>query len=136
MVMSSWPSERSVVNSQTPAAVPIMPPASSMQAEREIDRVAPPIAQHAGEGGRGDMGGDAGHRDARRDAEEDQQRRHQESAADAEHAGDESDREPHGQNDEDIDRQVCDRKIDLHGLDDPYVREAAGLARAAPTCNE
>ena len=42
------------------------------------------------------------------------QRRHQEAAADAEHAGYESDREPHRQNDEDVDRQVCDRKVDLH----------------------
>ena len=60
--------------------------------------------------------GDARHRHRRRDAEEDQQRRHQEAAADAEHAGDEADREPHRQDDEDVDRQVGDRKIDLHGV--------------------
>ena len=47
-------------------------------------------------------------------ADEDQQRRHQESAADAEHARDESDREPHGEQQEDVDRHVGDRKIDLH----------------------
>ena len=56
---------------------------------------------------------DGRHRDRRRDAEEDQERRHQEPAADAEHAGDESDGEPHRENDEDVDRQVCDRKVDL-----------------------
>ena len=39
-----------------------------------------------------------------------------ETAADAEHAGDESDREPHGQDQEDIDRQVGDREVDLHAL--------------------
>ena len=37
MVRSSWPSARSKVNSQTPTAVPRMPPASSISAEREID---------------------------------------------------------------------------------------------------
>ncbi len=58
--------------------------------------------------------GDARHRDRRRDADEDQQRRHQEAAADAEHAGDESDREPHRQDEEDVDRQVGDREVDLH----------------------
>ena len=62
------------------------------------------------------MTGDARDRDRGRDPEEDQERRHQESAADAEHAGDESDREPHGQDHEDVYRQVGDRKIDLHGL--------------------
>ena len=48
------------------------------------------------------------------DADEDQQRRHQEAAADPEHAGNEADREPHAENEEDVDRQVGDRKIDLH----------------------
>ena len=56
---------------------------------------------------------DARHRDRRRHADEDQQRRHQEAAADAEHAGDESDRQPHPQNEEDVDRHVGDREIDL-----------------------
>src|SRR5262249_305623 len=37
------------------------------------------------------------------------------AAADAEHAGDESDCEPDGQDDEDVDRQLGDRKVDLHG---------------------
>jgi hypothetical protein len=57
----------------------------------------------------------AGDRNARRYADEDQQRRHQEAAADAEHAGDESDREPHSENEEDINWKVGDRKADLHG---------------------
>ena len=79
----------------------------------EIDRSAPPIADRAGHRGGGDVAGDGRHCDRRRDAEEDQERRHQETAADAEHAGDESDGEPHRENDEYVDRQVCDRKIDL-----------------------
>ena len=37
------------------------------------------------------------------------------SAADAEHAGDESDRHAKAEEDEDIDRQVRDRKVELHG---------------------
>jgi hypothetical protein len=35
-------------------------------------------------------------------------------ATNTEHAGDEPDREPDRKDDEDIDRQVGDRKIDLH----------------------
>ena len=60
------------------------------------------------------MARDARDRDRRRDADEDQQRRHQEAAADAEHAGDEADRQPHPQDQEDVDGQFGDRKIDLH----------------------
>ena len=53
-------------------------------------------------------------RDRRQDADEDQQRRHQEAAADPEHARDETDREPHGEQQEHVDRDVGDRKVDLH----------------------
>ena len=55
-----------------------------------------------------------GDRDRRRDADEDQQRRHQEAAADAEHAGHEADRRAHRQDEENIDRNVGDRKVELH----------------------
>jgi hypothetical protein len=41
------------------------------------------------------MAGYASNRNAGRDPDENQQRRHQESAADAEHAGNESDGKPH-----------------------------------------
>ena len=61
-----------------------------------------------------DVACDAGHRHRRRDADKDQKRRHQEAAADAEHAGDEADREPHGQNQENIDGEIGDRKVNLH----------------------
>jgi hypothetical protein len=47
-------------------------------------------------------------------ADEDQQRRHQEPAADAEHAGHESDRRAHRQDEKDIDRHFGDRKVELH----------------------
>ncbi len=40
------------------------------------------------------------------------------AAADAEHAGDEADRQPHPQHKEDVDGQVGDRKVDLQG----YIR--------------
>ena len=46
--------------------------------------------------------------------DENQQRRHQEPAADAEHAGDKSDRKTHTEYQEDIDRQIRDRKINFH----------------------
>src|SRR5262249_10073276 len=71
--------------------------------------------------GSSDMARDAGYRHGGRDAEEDQERCHQEPAADAEHPGDESDRNSHRQNDEDIHRQVGDGKIHLHGPDPPLM---------------
>ena len=114
MVRSSWPSERSTVNSQTPTAVPKMPPASSIEAECQIDRAPPPVGDRAGARRGGDVARDARHRHRRRDADEDQQRRHQEAAADTEHARDEPDRQAHGENQQDVDGQVGDRKIDLH----------------------
>ena len=48
------------------------------------------------------------------DADENQQRRHQKPAADPEHAGHETDRRTHRQDEEDIDRNVGDRKVQLH----------------------
>ena len=60
------------------------------------------------------MAGDRGDRHRRRDADEDQKRRHQEAAADAEHAGDEPDRRAHRQDEENIDRNVGDREVELH----------------------
>ncbi len=60
------------------------------------------------------MAGDRSHRHRGRDADEDQQRRHQKSTADAEHAGHETDRGAHRKDEENIDRNVGDRKIKLH----------------------
>jgi hypothetical protein len=89
--------------------------ASEQQAgERHVDRAPPPVAHRARARGCRDVAGDRRHRHRRRDAEEDQQRRHQESAADAEHAGDEADRESHPQDEENVHRQFGDGKIDLH----------------------
>ena len=45
MVRSSWPSARSTVNSQTPTAVPRMPPASSMRPSGRSTRAPPPVAR-------------------------------------------------------------------------------------------
>ena len=83
--------------------------------ERQVDRVPPPIADGAGKRRRRDMARDRGHRHRRGYAEEDQQRRHQEPAADAEHAGNESDRDAEAEDHEDIDRQFRDREVELHG---------------------
>ena len=60
------------------------------------------------------MAGDRGDRDRGRDADKNQQRRHQEPAADAEHAGDETNRRAHRQDEENIDRNVGDREVKLH----------------------
>ena len=60
------------------------------------------------------MARDRGDRDRGRDADEDQKRRHQEAAADPEHAGDEPDRRAHRQDEENIDRNVGDREVELH----------------------
>src|SRR3954464_6669934 len=65
------------------------------------------------------MRGDARYRDRRRDADEDEEWRHQEAAADPEHAGDESDRQPHHEDEEYVDGEVGDRKVDLHGYRPP-----------------
>jgi len=60
------------------------------------------------------MAGDGGDRDRGCDADKDQERRHQESAADAEHAGHETNRRAHRQDEENIDRYIGDRKVQLH----------------------
>ena len=72
------------------------------------------------------MSGDGGDRDGGRDTHEDEERRHQKAAADAEHPRDESDGEPHRKNEEHVDRQFGDGKIDLHGRYPP-VRTGRGL---------
>ena len=58
---------------------------------------------------------DARDRNGRLYADEDQKRRHQEPAANSEHAGDESDRQPHREHKKDVDGNVGDRKVDFHG---------------------
>ena len=55
-------------------------------------------------------------RNRRRNADKNQQWRHQKSAADAEHAGNEADRKPHSQQQKYVDRQVGDREIDFHSI--------------------
>ena len=90
--------------------------AAAQQHRRQyrIDGAPPPIGYRAGERGGRDMARDRGDRDRRRDADEDQKRRHQEAAADTEHAGDEPDRRAHRQDEENIDRNVGDREVELH----------------------
>ena len=61
-------------------------------------------------------------RDRRRYSDEDQERGHQEPTADAEHAGDEADCEPHREHQKDIDREVGDREIDFHSLNQTVQR--------------
>ena len=78
-----------------------------------VDRTPAPIIDRAGKRGGGDVAGDARHRDRGRDADEDQQRRHQEAAADAEHPGNETDRQPHREDQEYVHGEVGDGKIDL-----------------------
>jgi hypothetical protein len=82
--------------------------------KRRIERAPAPVIDRAREGRRRHVARHARDRDRRADADEDQQRRHQKPAADAEHARDESDREPHEQDEQDIDGQFGDRKVDLH----------------------
>ena len=77
------------------------------------------------------MARDARDRDRRRHADENQQRRHQEAAADAEHAGDEADREPHPQHQEDVHGQVGDRKIDLQR---GVIRRLRNVGRSVERC--
>jgi hypothetical protein len=60
------------------------------------------------------MARDGGDRDRRCNADEDQERRHQEAAADPEHAGHKPNRRAHRQDEENIDRNVGDREVELH----------------------
>lgn len=77
------------------------------------------------------MARNRGNRDRGRDANEDQQRRHQEATADPEHAGDESNRRAHRQDEEDIDRNVGDREVELHARRFLSVRHVLGRKAAS-----
>ena len=61
--------------------------------------------------------------DGGRHAGENQQRRHEETAAHAEHPGDEPDRQSHGEDGENSRRHLGDRQIDGHAAN---VRRAGG----------
>jgi hypothetical protein len=61
-------------------------------------------------------------------SDENKQRRHQETAADAEHAGDVTDRKSHPQNQEDIYRQIGDGQVDLQAVS-PTLRCARATMR-------
>ena len=77
------------------------------------------------------MARDARDRDRGVDPDEDQQRRHQEAAADPEHARDKSDREPHHEDEQDVDGQFGDRKVDLHVTSSPPMREILRMRKRA-----
>ena len=72
------------------------------------------------------MASDGCDSDRRRDADKDQQWRHQEAAADAEHAGYETHRRAHRQDEEYVDRKIGDREIELHA------RSISDLAAGRP----
>jgi hypothetical protein len=76
------------------------------------------------------VAGDGGDRDRGRDADEDQQRRHQKTAANPEHSGHKSDRRAHRQDEEDIDRKIGDREIELHARLLLLLRREAGRGRS------
>ena len=101
-------------------------------AHLEIDVAAPPVRDHARHRRRNDLVGFGRHRDRRRDADEDQQRRHQEAAADAEQAGKKTDSaaQPHQQ--EHVDGDLGDRKIDLHNVRDWRYDRLAGTLFLPP----
>ena len=132
--MSSWPSRAQ--KGEQPDAERGADDAAGEQhaAERNIDGAPPPVADRARHRGCRDMAGDAGHGDRGRDADEDQERRHQEAAADAEHSGDKPDRKPHRQDDEDIDRQIGDGKINLHQRSSFELPTVAGAERVSGQC--
>jgi hypothetical protein len=111
------------------------PTGKQHQRQCRIERAPPPIGQRAGERRRRDMARNARHRDRGSDADEDQERGHQKAAADAEHAGDESDREPHDQDQEHIDGYFGDREVDLHGRCPP-VRASATDSSSRTTYSE
>ena len=114
MTRSSWPARRAAAKNQTPSTEPTKPPATrtppslTSRALRRSALSALVVEEATIWRGLGC------HRDGRRNAEEDQERRHQEAAADAEQAGDEADRRPHPEDQENVDRHFGDREINLH----------------------
>ncbi len=78
-------------------------------AHLEIDIAAPPMRQHARHRGADELVRGGGDGNRRRDADEDEEGRQQKAAADAEHAGEETDRGAKSQQDEDIQRDLGDR---------------------------
>ena len=68
---------------------------------------------------------------AERHAEEDQQRRHDEAAADAEHARQEADRQADAREQEHVERQLGDGKVDLHGAGYTWGWRDRAISRSA-----
>lgn len=100
----------------TPSVVPMMPPLNSTEASagsiaRRRQQDGAPENDEAAMWLAAEATATPG-----RDADEDQERGHQEAVADAEHAGDKADRGPNRQQQEDVDRDVGDREVDLHAL--------------------
>ena len=73
------------------------------------------MRQDAGKRRGDDLVGFGRHGDRGRDADEEQQRRHQKAAADAEHAGQDTDKPAQSQEEERVDRNLGNGQVDLHG---------------------
>ncbi|MEZ5930559.1 MAG: hypothetical protein R3F54_01120 [Alphaproteobacteria bacterium] len=65
---------------------------------------------------RQDLAGLGAHGDGRRNADEDEKRRHQEAAPDAENARQKADGAAHTQQQEQIDRYLGHRQVDIHQM--------------------
>ena len=96
----------------------------------EIDIAAPPVSEHTRNRGTDQLVRRGSDGDGGRYADEDQQRRQQKAAADAEHPGEKSDRRTEAEQNEDVERHLGDRQVDVHGARRRRLR--AVVARRLP----
>ena len=84
------------------------------RAHLHVDPAPALVGEHARDRGAGDLRRRRSHGHSGRDAVEDQDRRRQETAADADHAGEQSDQPAEADDHQRVHRQARDRQIDIH----------------------
>ena len=87
------------------------------------------MSEHAGNAGAGDLRRRRCHRDGGRYAVEDQERRREKPAADAEHAGHETDKIAHADERHNICAHFGNGKVNLHF--DPVMRENVSMVMSS-----
>ena len=109
------------------------PAQQQREAHLEIDIAAPPMREHARQRGADQLIGRRGHRDSRRHANKDEQRGQQKAAAHTKHPGQKADRRAEPKQDENIQRDLSNRQVDVHGWD--VAAGVVGGITSAPSAN-
>ena len=121
-------------NSHTPTTEPASPPSSRIKPILKSTLPRRQWAMHPGQRSADQLVGRGGHRNGGRHADEDQQRSQQKPAADPEHPRQKPDRRAEPQQDENVQRHLGDRQVDIHASDrtGPFLRiGTAPLAKRA-----